>query len=145
MPVQRLDQAIELLIKKKVSCVVLREKETFTTGGVGVKPLMNFLRQDPHFFEGALVADKVIGKAAAMLLLASGVSEVYGTVMSESADRLLTERGVRHRWGELVPFIHNREGTGMCPLEEAVLNLTRPEEAFDVLDARIRELMAGKS
>lgn len=144
MPAQRLDQAIELLIQKNVSCVVLREKETFTAGGVGVKPLMTFLRQDPRFFEGALVADKVIGKAAAMLLLASGVSEVYGAVMSESADHLLTERGIRHRWGELVPFIRNRDGSGMCPLEEAVQELQDPEEAFSVLDLRIQELMAAK-
>ncbi len=40
-------------------------------------------------------ADHLIGRAAALLLLAAGVKAVYGEVMSEEAHRLLSDAGVR--------------------------------------------------
>lgn len=55
-------------------------------------------------------ADHLIGRAAALLLLAAGVKAVYGEVMSEEAHRLLSDAGVRTEYGTLVPKILNRAG-----------------------------------
>lgn len=139
-----LNRAIRVLSEEGVSCVVLRDKETFTATGVGVKPLMGFLRKDRRFFQDAVVADKVIGKAAAMLLIAGGAQAVYGAVMSDTAVEILTKNCVVCDWGERVPYIKNRTNTGICPLEDAVKALDDPAAAFPVLEIRIAELMAQK-
>ena len=138
-------QAIAQLYREDVSCVIVRNGEVLTSGLFGIKPLMQHLRVDRRFFEGAIIADKVIGKAAAMLLVDSGIAEIYGAVMSESAAELLKACGIPFGYGELVPMIENRTHDGMCPMEQTVLNLTEPADAFDALEITIAKLMQAKA
>ena len=84
--------------------------------------------------------DRLIGRAAALLLLAAGVKAVYGEVMSEEAHRLLSDAGVRTEYGTLVPKILNRAGTGPCPMEQAAAAVTDPAEALPVLRQALQEL-----
>lgn len=133
------------LYRENASCVVEKGGVFYTSELFGIKPLMQFLRQDRRFFEGAAVADKVIGKAAAMLLADSGVQEVFGAVMSESAAAFLKSCGIPFGYCELVPMIENRTHTGMCPMEETVQGLQNPVDAFAALEKTIARLMAGKN
>lgn len=137
-------RAQEILSEQNCACVVVRGEQVRTAEGIGVKPLMAFLREDRECFRGASVADRVIGKAAAMLLAAGGAAEVYGRVMSESAMQVLQRAGIPYSCAESVPFIKNRAGTGMCPLEDAVDHLDDPADAFAALEKRIAELMQQK-
>lgn len=133
------------LYRENASCVVEKGGVFYTSELFGIKPLMQFLRQDRRFFEGAAVADKVIGKAAAMLLADSGVQEVFGAVMSESAAAFLKSCGIPFGYCELVPMIENRTHTGMCPMEETEQGLQNPADAFAALEKTIARLMAGKN
>lgn len=90
----------------------------------------------------ACVADKIIGKAAALLLILGGAKAVYGEVMSENAHRLLTEAGLEVQYGSLVPYIVNRKEDGMCPMEQAVAGLSDPKEAPAALYAALGRLKA---
>lgn len=85
-------------------------------------------------------ADRLIGRAAALLLLAAGVKAVYGEVMSEEAHHLLSDAGVRTEYGTLVPEILNRAGTAPCPMEKAAAAVTDPAEALPVLRQALQEL-----
>ena len=38
----------------------------------------------------------------------------------------------------------NRQGTGLCPFEQAVLELEKPEDCLPVIRATLARLMAGK-
>ena len=137
----RRNEAVSRLYRENLSCVVEKEGNTYTSVQFGIKPLMQFLRENRRFFEGAVVADKVIGKAAALLLIDGGVSEVFGAVMSESAAAFLSAYNVPFGYCELVPMIENRTHTGMCPMEETVLQLSDPSEAFSALEKTIARLM----
>lgn len=137
----RRNEAVSRLYRENLSCVVEKEGNTYTSVQFGIKPLMQFLRENRRFFEGAIVADKVIGKAAALLLIDGGVSEVFGAVMSESAVAFLSAYNVPFGYCELVPMIENRTHTGMCPMEETVLQLSDPSEAFSALEKTIARLM----
>lgn len=137
----RRNEAVSRLYRENLSCVVEKEGNTYTSAQFGIKPLMQFLRENRRFFEGAVVADKVIGKAAALLLIDGGVSEVFGAVMSESAAAFLSAYNVPFGYCELVPMIENRTHTGMCPMEETVLQLSDPSEAFSALEKTIARLM----
>lgn len=141
----RLIDATNLLRTAHHCCVVIKGNEQFVSDDFGIKPLMTFLRQDRQFFKGGVVADKIIGKAAALLLLLGGAQAVHGELMSDSAANLLEAAGVPFTFGSRVPCIENRTRTGLCPMEETVVLINNPEEAFEALEKTIARLMSSKS
>ena len=111
---------------------------TFTQRGVA--DLYDLLVQEPEFLHGASVADKVIGKAAASLMVLGGVREVYTHTISQPALQLLQEAGVMVTCDEIVDHIINRDRTGWCPLEQASRDLHSAKEIFPVIEKFIANL-----
>lgn len=132
------------LIDENCTFVVYKNNEFEKRSGIGVKPIMECLREDRSYFKECLVADKIIGKAAAMLLTASDVSYVFGKVMSKTAIEVLDHFNIEYSYSELVPYIKNRDNTDKCPLEKAVWDLKEPDEAFRIVEDTIKELMKNK-
>lgn len=131
-----MEELIRMLREGQHSLVVANGR-TCTFGGRGVSDLYRLLRQEPALLRGALVADKVVGKAAAALMALAGVKEVYAEVVSRPALRLLEDAGLQIGYGTVVPHIINRAKTGMCPLETRCLDLQTPGECL----AQIEEFM----
>ena len=75
---QEREALIESLFTHKYSCVIRNGDEIRVFRGRGVKDLYRLLRDDRRFLDGAFVADKVVGKAAAALMILGGVREVSG-------------------------------------------------------------------
>jgi hypothetical protein len=84
------------------------------------------------------VADKVVGKAAALLLAYSHISEVYAEVISKDGLETLDEYGIRVEYASLIPRILNRRGEDICPFEKLSQNLSSPEEAYKILKAHVK-------
>lgn len=82
---------------------------------------------------GAFVADKIVGKAAALLFARGGVIEVYAEVISEPALEVLKKRRILCIYEKIVPYILNKGNTAICPMENAVLHLEDPEAAYETL------------
>ena len=78
-------QLIELLHSLQCSCIVANERTTFTFHERGVKDLHRLLRDEQQPLKGALIADKVVGKGAAALMIAGGAKWIYAKVISEAA------------------------------------------------------------
>lgn len=133
MNMTNLEIARKELEKSGAACVVVREGEVHASHEKGIKPLMDWLNQDEKLLKGTYVADKVVGKAAALLCVYGGVSGVYAQVISEHAAKALQEHGIPYTFQEKVPYIINRSRTGMCPMEQKVLQISDPEEAYEVL------------
>ncbi len=111
-----MDEIIKLLHEGGYSCVIRNgEIRTFTRRGVA--DLYDLLNRDPAFLRGAQMADKVIGKAAAALMVLGGVAEIYTDLISEPALLLLRDAGIPVEAVRIVPRIQNRAKTGWCPLE----------------------------
>ena len=89
---------------------------------------------------GFYAADKVVGKAAALLYCLLGVRCVYGAVMSDAAVKVLRRNGIEAYWGRLTENIRNRTNTGLCPMEAATMHIDDPEEALDVILATLKSL-----
>ena len=96
--------------------------------GRGVSPILERLDADPCAFEGAVVMDRIVGRAAAAIYIMGKVREVVAPVMSEGALKLLSDHGVKASADRIVPYIVNRRKTGMCPMDEATFSLENPEE-----------------
>jgi hypothetical protein len=139
-----LERAVKILEEESLPCVFLRGGEIVQRGaGTGVAPLIAALEEDSEIIRGTVLVDRIIGKAAAMLAVLGGVSGVYGMTMSAAARDYLAQREIPASCGTLTERIINRAGTGLCPMEQAVLELEDPASALPTLKATLARLRAG--
>lgn len=142
---ETLEQVKTALHRHHSTCVILtKDGRMLESARPGVAPLTDWLQKDPELLRGASVADRVIGKAAALLMLYGGVKEVYADVISEHAALCLGERCVPFYEGERVPCIVNRTRTGMCPMEKLCLDTNLPREAYARVLRKQEELARQK-
>ena len=58
-----LQKAKEILIKENATLVAINNGEIYISRSRGVAPIIEKIDENPSFWNGASVADKVIGKA----------------------------------------------------------------------------------
>ncbi len=127
-----LEQAKFLLEQGQFTCVFYKAEQAITCKERGVKPLLELIEEGKDL-RGYSVADKVVGKAAAMLYACMQVREVYAPVMSKGAERTLLRHGIAVLYEASVDRIQNRRGDGLCPMESAVWDVDDPKQALQIL------------
>ncbi|MBI3726469.1 DUF1893 domain-containing protein [bacterium] len=68
----------------------------FASDREGLRPLFQSILTNPEIFDGAIVADKVVGLAAAFLLIHAKAAKVVSGVISKEAEKALDEAGIEH-------------------------------------------------
>lgn len=131
------------LLKGKVTFAAIGKKGIYTSEKRGVAPIIEKIDEDSDFFDGASVADRVIGKAAAMILEKYGVSEIYAQVASDHAVAYLNDKSTVLTYDNKVDHIVNRTGTDMCPMEKTVLNVDNADEGEMLIRNKIKSMMKG--
>lgn len=127
-----IEKAKELLKNGDYTCVILKDATAFTSKDRGVKPLLDWIDSKCDF-KDAVVADKVVGKAAAFLYVLLKVSKIYAVVLSEPALKVLESHNIEVVYEQKVVAIRNRDNTGYCPMESAVWDIESPEEAHIII------------
>lgn len=130
----------DILHAEKCSCVIRNHGKLTRCHERGVKDLLEILHREPDTLSGAIVADKVVGKGAAALMILGGVSRVYADVISKKAMALFPPDmldGVTY--GKLVEGIVNRAGTGPCPVESLCKDCRTAEECLPLIEGFVRE------
>ena len=120
----------EILESGGYTLVLANHGEIHTFSGRGISDLYHLLNSQPQLLAGASIADKVVGKGAAALMIAGGVSRVHAAVISEGALALFAASGTELHYTTLTPNIINREGTGICPVEALCANCDTAEECL---------------
>lgn len=134
-----LQSAINLIKEETATCVVMKDHKIIKTiSGQGIAPVIDLYEQG--VLKDAFVADKIIGKAAAMIMVLGGVKEVYGKVMSRAGKEFLESRGVKVSYGQCIDMISNRAGNGICPMERTVMEIEEPAEALAALKETLATL-----
>lgn len=128
----------------RANLVVCNGERELALPARGIGPLLEICESGEDWRGGA-AADRIVGKAAALLFVCLGVAEVYGTVMSRSAMAVFERFGVRHACGRECEQIVNRTGTGVCPMECAVAQIDDPQEAVAVLRRTLDALARDNS
>jgi hypothetical protein len=134
-----LEYAKELLSKNCFTCVLCKGNQLYTSNKSGVAPLLDWLDQNIDLSNFS-VADKIVGKASAMLLILSGVSNVYAPIMGKSALAILTEYKIEASTDNLTEYIVNRNKNGPCPMEDAVSGISDPKLALVAIKTKIRNM-----
>ena len=126
-----LEKAKSILLSSASTIAVISNGEVFTSHERGVKPLLFLLKEKKEFLKGASVADKVIGKAAALLMALGEIKEVHTLIISEPAIKVFEKHNIPCFYDKKVTRIVNRTGDGLCPMETLCLDVENPQEAFD--------------
>lgn len=114
----KLEEVKKILHQKNASLVVCYAngeiKEYYQDR---IKDIKSILQENPKSLQGAIIADKVIGKVAGSILTVAGVEEIYADVMSKYAIPVLDENNVKYEYLKKVEYIKNKDNTRMCPME----------------------------
>lgn len=130
-------QMLDMLNEQGLSLLVFNHGELTTHANRGVQDLLQLISEQPERLQGAVVADKIIGKAAAAIMATGGVREVHTNVICTPAKKLFEQQGILIFATEEVPMILNRDRSSMCPIDTQIADIESIEECVTVLQVRL--------
>lgn len=120
---------IDLLRNGNHSLIIHRDT-TSVYDTRGIATLLQIIDKDSNELSGATVVDKVVGKAAAALMIVGGVSELHAMLISQGALSLLVTTDVCVSYDTVTDHIINRNHSGWCPMELACRDCITAEECI---------------
>ena len=132
-----------LLSTEGATCVAVCNGEMVISCERGVKPLLQWISEG-RSFEGWSVADKVVGKAPALLYVQLKPAAIFATAMSGDARDVLLSHGIACARDDLVPYIVNRKGDGQCPMDASVVGISDPLEGERAIRETVRRMAASR-
>ncbi|TCO77487.1 DUF1893 domain-containing protein [Marinisporobacter balticus] len=122
-----IELAKEMLEKSALTLVIVKaEKVIFSSKDKGIKPMYTVIATMKEKLDGASVADRVIGRAAAMLCKYGNIKELHTKIVSEGAVEVLENSNILFKYEEKFPYIKNRDKTDMCPVEKLSQDTDNP-------------------
>ncbi|MEM3641202.1 MAG: DUF1893 domain-containing protein [Candidatus Bathyarchaeia archaeon] len=129
---QDLEIAKNRLSTKKLTLSIVKNAETlFESNAHGISGLLEAIEKLEEKLEGASVADRVVGKAIALLCVYAGVKAVYALILSEKAKEIFENYNVHHEWKIFVEKILDVNKRETCPFEKLAINIFNPQEAYE--------------
>ena len=138
-----INYAKKLLKEGNYTCVLCKEDIVYTSELRGVAPMVNYLNKNTDL-KGFYIADKIVGKAVALLFILAGIKEVYAEVISESALIILSKYKIIVSYNICSDKIINRTGTDICPMEKAVLTIEDPQIGFEKIKETLSQNFKNK-
>lgn len=94
--------------------------------------LEEFLKNNQYPPETLLVKDKIVGKAAALILIYLNIGSIYAQILSEVAKDSLEHFNIPFKYEELIDRIK-------CKTEDLLLNEFNPSTAYEILKERAQK------
>lgn len=123
----------------EASCITVRGDRITTSGNPrGIAYIIDLYEKGE--LKDAYVADKIVGKAAAMIFTLGGVAECYAENISDGAAQWFDTHGLPYEYLNRSPYIVNRTGDGMCPMELTVADIDNENVALTALKEKIADM-----
>jgi len=127
-----------VLSKTGCSVVVVKDGKVLTEKqGEGIRPILDAILELGNKMQGTVVGDRILGKASALLCVYSKVDGVYSPQATKTAIAVLIRAGVPGQTDEIIPFVKNRDGDGVCPFEKMLADIDSSEEAYNILKEKV--------
>ncbi len=124
-----LEKAKQALKTEGCTCVLTLGNVMFKSKDKGVQPLLDWMNSGNNYMS-YMLADKVVGRAAAFIDIAMGIREIYAEVISEPARELLEKNHIVVNADKVVPEILDKDMAEKDPLERAVDGIDNAAEAL---------------
>ncbi|KON31238.1 hypothetical protein AC482_01430 [miscellaneous Crenarchaeota group-15 archaeon DG-45] len=133
------DVYLEKLEKLSLNLQIHRGGEAiFSSAGSGIAPLIEAIDSIGRAgLRGSIVADKIVGRAAALMAAYMEASEVHAALISAGAKEVLRGHGIGFRFSRETRAILSRDGADLCPFERLVLDVRDPSEAYKRIKAKL--------
>ena len=125
----------EFLASNDTLRVYKDDRLIFTSGEDRLLPLLEYIDKCAPFKQDVIVFDRVVGNAAALLLVKVSCKEVFSPLGSELGVNTLNSAGISYHFTETAPYIQNSDGSDMCPMEKLSQG-RQPEEFYQLLMKR---------
>ena len=112
--------------------IINPDGKVFRSQRKGISPLLSYIEQNCPHMDEVVILDKVTGNAAALLMKKALCRGVFSAIGSKLAAETLEVFGITSYFTKTVPYIINREGTGMCPFEKMSLGKS-PDEFYKLV------------
>lgn len=133
-----IEMAKQILEEENQKIVVVKDgKLVFKSTDRGIKPMYDLAKDMKENVKGSSLADRVIGKGAAILCDYIGIKYLYTDLISENAIHILDKSDISYEYLESCNYIKNRDKTDYCPIEKRSLDTEDPK----VLLERIEEFL----
>ena len=136
-------RAIDGIKAGEFGCALIKNNVIIHKGvGKGVTPLLELASSEEGLkkLENALVVDRIIGRAAAMLVVLGKAEYAYGLTMSKSGEEYLIANGIEVKSDRVVDAISDRTGRGICPMERSVMEIDDPVKGYEKLQETLAHL-----
>lgn len=133
-----MEKLITILDQEHLTCLVCQNDIVYKERANGIQPILRFYQEGK--LNQAIVIDKVIGKAAAMILVLGGIQKLHAHLISEHALNFLKQHSCIVTYDATTPYIMNRKQDGMCPMEETVLACDDMKEAYSLVIEKVQYL-----
>ena len=140
-----IEKIIKVLHEKKLSCVILKSDGSIVhCRRRGVIDLYELLCSSPETLNGAVIADKVVGRGAAALMVLGRIKQLHTDVLSRPALEMLQQGDISVSYGILVDNIINRTGDDICPVEKLTSQAGTAAEALPLIKRFVENMQAQK-
>jgi len=134
-----LEIAKQKLNSDALAFVIVKDGALLRTGArEGIGELIETVDALGENLRGAALADKIVGKAVAMVARAANLRAVYSPLMSQAACDALAVAQIEFEYDRLVPLILNKRNDGPCPMERLTLPIDEPQQAVAALREFVR-------
>jgi Domain of unknown function (DUF1893). len=134
----------ELYNKELTLSIVKKGAVLFQTDSHRISGFIYAIEKFGKQLKGAAVADKVAGKALALLCVYSGVKQVYAEVLSSRAQAVFEDNKIIFSWKVIIDNILDMDKTDVCPFEKVASNISNPEESYAAFKALLSKMKPCK-
>jgi len=136
-----LEKAKRILKDENQSLVIIKDGRTiFCSDSPGMNSLLQAIEKLGERLSGASVADKIVGKAAALLLAYSRIARVYAAILSKRGLETLRRHEIPVEYDLLVPEILDKEGKKQCPFEKFTSKIESPDQAYEQIKNYVKNI-----
>jgi hypothetical protein len=140
-----IEKAEHVLYGKELTLAIVKNGGVlFETRSHRISGFLGAIEQLGEELEGASLADRVAGKAIALLCVYAKIRGVYAEVLSRKAKIVFEQNGVHHEWKEQVGNVLDLNKKGVCPFEKAAESIGDPKDAYRTFKALQESLKTCK-
>lgn len=122
-----IERAKKILKEEDYTLVVVNNgKVIFVSRERGIRPMYKLFEDMRKESNGASIADKVIGRGAALLSVYLNIAEVYGIIISKEGVDVFKKGDIKYSLNTITDQIQNRDKTDLCPIEKLSLGIDDP-------------------
>lgn len=129
------EYSLEIFQKTRWTFVLMKSgKIIYRSKKEGLRPLLFCLKNKKALLKNAIVYDKIVGRAAACLMIWGKAKSVMTPTISRSALKELKKNKIAVEYKNITGKIMNRAGNDLCPMEKLSKGKSAREFSIILLD-----------